>query len=130
MNEFSSIVKDNLGISILITIFLISLILFIRGKIKYQFHLKECQKGNHEFETCTSKWMIKPSHADEITGRDDYDAFSWRYNGFKYKRISTVCKHCGFLKERKWIKLGEYNSISMSSDDMDEYNENGIIKWS
>lgn len=120
------------GIVISIIVLVIALIVFkiVNAAENHKRQSEECLKGNHEFADYISKWMIKPSATERITGVDYYDAWSWRYQGFKFKKVNTRCKHCNFLKETQWIKIGEFNGMSASSDTMDEYEEHGIVEWS
>lgn len=89
---------------------------------------RECKNGNHVHEIRTSKWLIKPYELEKYTG-EKHNSFSYGCAAYKLRKERTVCRHCHMELAVKWIRIGEYNSVSMGSDQMDEFTEDGIVRW-
>ncbi|HBD93403.1 MAG TPA: hypothetical protein DC057_04460 [Spirochaetia bacterium] len=113
---------------ILVAVAVIILYFVLKNKVEKDFHTKECLEDRHEVINYTSKWMAKPWKANELLG-EKIDPWSYRYTGYKLKKIERACKHCGKTFSTFWTKIGEYTEISSDSDTMDKFHENGIVEW-
>jgi len=86
----------------------------------------KCERVGHRTEQLTSLWTVSCPKCDELLG--EKNSYHFCCVAHQMRRTRTVCNRCRKVLETKWKEIDSLQSLTLSSDLSDEFENKGMIR--